>query len=132
MTLLMFTDLDLNWLYMYMCIFIHMLYHIYNMPFNFITLWKSEMKLKSFINCKSTCIYTITVRRLNNRKWRQRYCLVGERSQALALLNAAQNISPELAVTRKPWRVMSPDAEGFERKWVMFMNANETFLQWWC
>ena len=30
------------------------------MPFNFITLWKSEMKLKSFINCKSTCIYTIT------------------------------------------------------------------------
>lgn len=31
------------------------------MPFNFITLWKSEMKLKSFINCKSTCIYTITL-----------------------------------------------------------------------
>ena len=29
-------------------------------------------------------------RRLNNRKCRQRYCLVGERSQALALLNAAQ------------------------------------------
>ena len=29
------------------------------------------------------------VRRLNNRKWRQRYCLVGERSRALALLNAA-------------------------------------------
>ena len=26
------------------------------MPFNFITLWKSEMKLKSFINCKSTYI----------------------------------------------------------------------------
>ena len=29
------------------------------------------------------------VRRLNNRKWRQRYCLVSERSRALALLNAA-------------------------------------------
>ena len=29
------------------------------------------------------------VRRLNNRKWRQRYCLVGERSRALALLNEA-------------------------------------------
>ena len=29
------------------------------------------------------------VRRLNNRKWRQRYYLVGERSRALALLNAA-------------------------------------------
>ena len=29
------------------------------------------------------------VRRLNNRKWRQRYCLVGELSRALALLNAA-------------------------------------------
>ena len=35
-----------------------------------------------------------TVRRLNNRKWRQRYCLVGERSRALALLNAAQAILP--------------------------------------
>ena len=31
----------------------------------------------------------VNVRRLNNRKWRQRYCLVGERLQALALLNAA-------------------------------------------
>ena len=30
------------------------------------------------------------VRRLNNRKWRQRYCSVGECSRALALLNAAQ------------------------------------------
>ena len=29
------------------------------------------------------------VRRLNNRKRRQRYCLVGERSRALAMLNAA-------------------------------------------
>ena len=29
------------------------------------------------------------VRRPNNRKWRQRYCLVGERLRALALLNAA-------------------------------------------
>ena len=29
------------------------------------------------------------VRRLNNRKWRQRYCSAGERSRALALLNAA-------------------------------------------
>ena len=29
------------------------------------------------------------VRQLNNRKWRQSYCLVGERSRALALLNAA-------------------------------------------
>ena len=29
------------------------------------------------------------VRRLNNRKWRQRYCSVGECSRALALLNAA-------------------------------------------
>ena len=29
------------------------------------------------------------VRRLNNRKCRQRYCSVGERSRALALLNAA-------------------------------------------
>ena len=28
-------------------------------------------------------------RRLNNRKWRQSYCSVGERSRALALLNAA-------------------------------------------
>ena len=31
------------------------------MPFNFITLWKSEMKLKSFINCKSTYIYNYTI-----------------------------------------------------------------------
>ena len=30
------------------------------------------------------------VRRLNNRKWRQSYCSVDERSRALALLNAAQ------------------------------------------
>ena len=30
------------------------------------------------------------VRRLNNRKWRQRYCLVGKRSRAIAVLNAAQ------------------------------------------
>lgn len=30
------------------------------MPFNFITLWKSEMKLKSFINCKSTYILSHT------------------------------------------------------------------------
>ena len=29
------------------------------------------------------------VRRLNNRKWRKRYCLVGEHSRALALLNTA-------------------------------------------
>ena len=33
------------------------------------------------------------VRQLNNRKWRQSYCLVGERSRALALLNAAQGVS---------------------------------------
>ena len=29
------------------------------------------------------------IRRLNNRKWRQSYCSVSERSRALALLNAA-------------------------------------------
>ena len=34
------------------------------------------------------------VNRLNNRKRRQRYCLVGERWRALALLNAAQDYSP--------------------------------------
>ena len=38
------------------------------------------------------------VRRLNNRKWRRRYCLVGECSRALALLNAAQLSFVERAV----------------------------------
>ena len=47
------------------------------------------------------------VRRLNNRKWRQRYCLVGECMPALALLNSAQNhtskpISTKFA-QKQPW-----------------------------
>ena len=40
------------------------------------------------------------VRRLNNRKWRQSYCSVGERSRALALLNAAQDYTHNKAILK--------------------------------
>ena len=73
-------------------------------------LWHDDQKLNIFYNKvfknktflknkrKRTCISVLrsakrapaNVHRLSNRKWRQRYCLVGERSRALALLNAAQ------------------------------------------
>ena len=58
MTLLMFTELDFNmiihvYVHIYSCV-----YHIYNMPFNFITLWKSEMKLNNLLIIKQH-IYNI-------------------------------------------------------------------------
>ena len=42
---------------------------------------------------RSTKRAPANARRHSNRKWRQRYCLVGERSRALALLNAALSYS---------------------------------------
>ena len=46
------------------------------------------------------------VRRLNNRKWRQRYCLVGKRSRALALLNAAQYYNIYENISYRYWSMV--------------------------
>ena len=73
---------------------------LFQLPIH-VSMFMSELLTFCFVIQKigSPCSYSpvlrsvkrapANVRRLNNRKWRQRYCLVGERSRALALLNAA-------------------------------------------